>query len=194
MNFYVASCCTFCPSASCAFATSDYSPIATVPNCWSCAVLICRRVHPHRSQVALGISVNTAVAARCEWLRHSLPLNFLPGPMHLNRRTLHDPSPLSFDAIHVAVYAALPVSVEPDVCANSPTMATHVLSFSYDRLSRSIRDDHHCSLTQVALSSQQLIPTLPPHPATPISDSKHIIPVGGLDQPTLSLVLRPRRF
>jgi hypothetical protein len=43
--------------------------------------------------------------------------------MHLNRRTLHDPSPLSLDAIHVAVYAALPVSVEPEVCANSPTMA-----------------------------------------------------------------------
>ncbi len=88
---------------------------------------------------------------------------------------------------------ALPISAEPDVCANSLTMATHVLSFSYDRLSRSIRDDHHCSLTQVALSSQQLIRTLPPHPETPISDSKHIILVGGFDQPTLSLVLRPRR-
>jgi hypothetical protein len=77
----------------------------------------------------LDISVNTAVAARCEWLRHFLPLNFLPGPMHLNRRTLHDPSPLSFDAIHVAVYAALPVSVEPEVCANSPTIAYPRLRF-----------------------------------------------------------------
>ena len=125
MNFYVASCCTFCPPASYAFATLAYSPIVTVPSCWLCAVLICRPVHPHRPQPALGISVNIAVAAQCEWLRHSLPPNSPPGdPMHLNRRTLHDPSPLSFDAIQVAVYTALPVPVEPQVCANSPTMAT----------------------------------------------------------------------
>src|ERR1700693_2334215 len=113
--------------------------------------------------------------------------------MDLTRRTLHDPSPLSFDPIHVAVYASLPVSVEPDVCANSPTMAAHVLSFSYDRLSRRVSDDHYRLLTQVALSFQQPVRTLPPHRATPISDSKHIILVGGFDQPTLSLVLRPSR-
>jgi hypothetical protein len=44
----------------------------------------------------------------------------------------------------------LAVSAEPEVCANSLTMATHVLSSSQHRLSRSIRDDCCCSLTQVA--------------------------------------------
>jgi len=49
-------------------------------------------------------------------------------------------------------------------CPDSPTLPTHVLTSSYDRLSRSIPDDHRCSLTQVALLSQQMLPALPPQP------------------------------
>ena len=64
MSFYVASCCTFCPPASYAFATLAYSQIVTAPSCWLCVVLICKPVHPHRSQ-ALGISVNIAIGAPC---------------------------------------------------------------------------------------------------------------------------------
>jgi hypothetical protein len=65
MNFYVASCYTFCPPASYAFATLTYSQIITVPSCWLCVVLICKPVHPHQSQAGLGISVNIAIVAPC---------------------------------------------------------------------------------------------------------------------------------
>ena len=65
MNFYVASCCTFCPPASYAFATLAYSQIVTAHSCWLCVVLFCKPVHPHPSQPALGISVNTAIVAPC---------------------------------------------------------------------------------------------------------------------------------
>jgi hypothetical protein len=151
-----------------------------------------RTAHHHRLPSALGISVNTVVVAPCEWLRPFLPPNFPHGyPTHLKRRILHDPSSFSFDAIHVAIYTTLPISAEPEVCADSPTRAPHVLSSSYGRLSRSDHHDHCCLLTQIALSSQPLIPTRHPHPVTPISDSKHITPAGGFDQPTLSLMLRP---
>ena len=53
MNFSVTSCCTFCPPASCAFATLAYSPIVTGPSCWLCVVLICKPVHPHRQLTGL---------------------------------------------------------------------------------------------------------------------------------------------
>jgi hypothetical protein len=33
--------------------------------CWLCVVLICKPVHPHPSQAALGISVNIAIVAPC---------------------------------------------------------------------------------------------------------------------------------
>src|SRR5438128_1313741 len=74
---------------------------------------------------------------------------------------------------------------------SSQSMAGHALSSWYDRLSRSICDDHLCSLSQIAFSPQQLIQAAPLHTPTPIRDSKHIILGGGFDQPTLSLVLRP---
>jgi hypothetical protein len=61
-----------------------------------------------------------------------------------------------FHVIHIAFYSALPVSVKPQVCAKSPTPPIHGLTSFYDRLSRSIRDEHWCSLTWVALSSRHL--------------------------------------
>ncbi|PYU67968.1 MAG: hypothetical protein DMG49_17315 [Acidobacteria bacterium] len=61
--------------------------------------------------------------------------------------------------IHLTVYSALPLSAKPQVCANSPTPPLHALASFHERLSRNIRDDHCCSLTQLALS--------PHHPFEP---------------------------
>ena len=55
-----------------------------------------------------------------------------------------------------------------------------------NQLCRSIRDSHSCSLTHLRLSPQPALL----HNPTPIRHSKHIIPSGGFDQPTLSPVLR----
>src|SRR6266851_9282460 len=92
MNFYVASCCMFCPPVSYAFATLACSPTATVPDCSIYAAPICRPMPRHRLPPQwLLIAVSTVIAATCDGVRYFPPSKFPLGcPTHLKRRTLHD--------------------------------------------------------------------------------------------------------
>src|SRR5216684_2881534 len=188
MNFYVASCCMSCPPVSCAFATSACSPIASVPNCSICAVFICSARRRHRLRWAWGISVNTAAAAPCEWWKHFLLPNFLPGSLILRWRTLHD-SHLSCPGIPITLQPALALADTP-VCAILPTGARSVFTSWHNRLSAKIRHDLFFQVIQVQSSPHPPCSThSPPHTISK-THSKHIVPSGGFAQPTLSLVLR----
>jgi hypothetical protein len=188
MNFYVASCCMSCPPVSCAFATSACSPIASVPNCSICAVLICSARPRRWLRWGWGISVNTVIAALCERWKYFLLPNFLPGSRILRWRTLHD-SHLSCPGIPITLQPALALADTP-VCAIPPTGATSVFTSWHNRLSGKIRHDFFFPVIPVQSSPQPPCSTRSPPHTISKTHSTHIVPSGGFAQPTLSLVLR----
>ena len=99
-EFPAVSCCIFCLLASYASATSAYSPLAIVILRSIYAESTCGQDYP--SSLAPPVlplawlsSVNTAVAALCDWLRFSLLRDSPSGCSHLNRRIPHDSNFLS---------------------------------------------------------------------------------------------------
>jgi hypothetical protein len=176
------------PASFVAFATSACSPIASVPNCSICAVLICSARPRRRLRWAWGISVNTVIAALCERWKYFLLTNFLPGSRIPRWRTLHD-SHLPCPGIPITLQPALALADTP-VCAILPIVATSVFTSWHNRLSGKIRHDFFFPVIPVQSSPQPPCSTRSPPHTISKTHSTHIVPSGGFAQPTLSLVLR----